>query len=75
MPRDEPTPAPEAPGLPNWPEYPVVGWLAPDGTLTVADCVTCPYRGQLCDVCVVPELEATGLADYGPGTSPPPDIS
>jgi hypothetical protein len=63
---------PEAPGKPGGP---IVGWLAPDGTITVVDCAVCPWRQKLCDSCVIPELEATGLADYGPGAEAPTDFT
>ena len=72
MAKDKPAQAPEAP---RKPDGPIVGWLAPDGTITVVDCAVCPWRQRLCDSCVIPALEATGLADYAPGADAPPDIT
>ena len=36
----------------------IVGWLTPDGQLHLIDCEVCPYRGQLCETCCVPDIEA-----------------
>jgi|SRR5215469_5408411 len=47
----------------------VVSWMTADGRITVVDCAECPYQGQLCQTCIVPALESTGLAEYDGATA------
>jgi hypothetical protein len=40
------------------PSEAVVGVMTADGQITLSDCATCPYRGALCQVCIVPSIQA-----------------
>jgi hypothetical protein len=50
-------------------DTPVV-WIMHDGRLQIMDCEVCPWRGKLCDQCVVPGLLAVDLTDAGQALQP-----
>jgi hypothetical protein len=56
-------PRPNSPSPPIDPGKAMIGVMMADGTITLVLCEVCPFRGDLCNVCVVPEIRAEMESD------------